>query len=446
MKLSNNLNKKYCSEPDKFDNIFLPYQTEWVVASEKNSVCVWEKSRRIGASWADACLSVLNANRSKPRNTYYLGYNQQMTTGYIQDCATWAKLFNFAVKSIKQKWLRDEDKDILVYKIRFANGKSITALSSKPTNLRSKQGDVVIDEAAFHENLEEVLKAALALLMWGGKVRIISTHNGEDSKFNQLIQEILKGEKNYYLQKTTFELAVKQGLYKRICQKDKRPYSIESEAEWVKSIYKDYGSGASEELDCIPKTKKIDAIYNSEWFIRVDKHELPSTFDYVVWGWDMAATDKDDSCYTSGILMARKKECFYVLDWKYCKKNAKSTQDFVTACIRNTSKYIPVFVELEGGSESILWLENSFKPLLKGYRVRGVKPEGSKLIRSLDPAEHAKNGKIYVLNSPWTHDFLRYISKFTGDKKADPPTNDLADSFSLSFKQLKKGLSGLIGT
>jgi phage FluMu gp28-like protein len=34
---------------------------------------------------------------------------------------------------------------------------------------------VVIDEAAFHESLEELLKAAMALLMWGGQGQAINS-------------------------------------------------------------------------------------------------------------------------------------------------------------------------------------------------------------------------------------------------------------------------------
>lgn len=45
----------------------------------------------------------------------------------------------------------------------------------------------MIDEAEFHESLEELLKAALALNMWGARVRLISTHNGIDNPFNAYI-------------------------------------------------------------------------------------------------------------------------------------------------------------------------------------------------------------------------------------------------------------------
>lgn len=64
-------------------------------------------------------------------------------------------------------------------------------------------GDVVIDEAAFHESLDELLKAAMALTMWGARVRIISTHNGVDNLFNQYIQEAREGRKDYSVHRIT---------------------------------------------------------------------------------------------------------------------------------------------------------------------------------------------------------------------------------------------------
>jgi len=67
----------------------------------------------------------------------------------------------------------------------------IVALSSRPSNLRGKQGNIVIDEAAFHDNLPALLKAALAIMMWGGRIRVISTHNGADNPFADLVSTTL---------------------------------------------------------------------------------------------------------------------------------------------------------------------------------------------------------------------------------------------------------------
>jgi phage FluMu gp28-like protein len=70
-------------------------------------------------------------------------------------------------------------------------------------SLRSKQGRVIIDEAAFVDDLDELKKAAMALLMWGGCVRILSTHNGDDNPFNELVKEIRDGKWEYSLHRTT---------------------------------------------------------------------------------------------------------------------------------------------------------------------------------------------------------------------------------------------------
>jgi phage FluMu gp28-like protein len=43
------------------------------------------------------------------------------------------------------------------------------------------QGKVLIDEAAFHDDLDELLKAAMALTMWGSHVVVISTHDGAEN-------------------------------------------------------------------------------------------------------------------------------------------------------------------------------------------------------------------------------------------------------------------------
>ena len=49
--------------------------------------------------------------------------------------------------------------------------------------------------------------------MWGARVRIISTHNGVNNDFNQLIQDARAGRKNYSIHRITLDDALKDGLY-----------------------------------------------------------------------------------------------------------------------------------------------------------------------------------------------------------------------------------------
>ena len=141
----------------KIDSILLPYQKKWV--QDKSPVKFYEKSRRIGITWAEALDNVLTAASSKGMDIWYIGYNKDMAREYIDTCSDWAKKLNQAVSKIYDNEIIDEDKKILSYSIIFHSGFKITALSGRPSNLRGKQGKAVIDEAAFHEDLEETLKA-----------------------------------------------------------------------------------------------------------------------------------------------------------------------------------------------------------------------------------------------------------------------------------------------
>lgn len=256
------------------DDILLAYQKTW--AKDQNKVKVWEKSRRIGASYGEALLSVLEASKKREaggQNTYYLSYNKEMTQGFIRDCAYWAKAINSACSQIEELFA-DQDKAITVYRIRFASGFEIWGMPSEPRSLRSKQGRVVIDEAAFVENLGELLKAAMALLMWGGSVSIISTHNGEDNAFNELVKEIRSGRKQYSLHRTTLDDALADGLYRKICEQLKNPWTAEKENVWRQELIAQYGDGADEELFCIPN--KSNGVFLSSGLIEnCMKEEIP---------------------------------------------------------------------------------------------------------------------------------------------------------------------------
>lgn len=237
--------------------VLLGYQQRWV--ADDSQLKVAEKSRRVGLTWAEASDNVLTAARALDAggmNVYYIGYNMDMAIEYIEASAMWARVFNQAAGAIEEGEEvfkdGDEEKHIKTYTIRFASGFRIVALSSRPANLRGKQGVVVIDEAAFHGQLDELLKAALALLIWGGKVRVISTHDGDQNPFNELVNEIRAKKRKGSVHRITFEDAVNDGLYRRVCMRKRIPWVEAEQAAWVADVYAFYGDAANEELDVIP--------------------------------------------------------------------------------------------------------------------------------------------------------------------------------------------------
>ena len=233
---------------------FLPYQQRW--AKDTTPVKFCEKSRRIGLSWGEAGDSALLAASSSGMDVWYIGYTKDMAEEFIRDCGDWLKYYGMAASEIEEGEEvfidGDEKKSILTFTIRCASGHRITALSSSPRNLRGKQGRVVIDEAAFVEDLAELLKAALALLMWGGQVIVISTHNGAENPFNEMVQDVRAGRLPYSIHRITLDDALADGLYRRICNVTKKDWTPETEAAWRADLVKTYGDGADEELFCIP--------------------------------------------------------------------------------------------------------------------------------------------------------------------------------------------------
>lgn len=238
------------------NEVLLQYQKEWI--ADESPLKIAEKSRRTGLTWAEAADAVLCASSEKSAggtNHFYIGSNKEMAIEFIDACAMWARMFNKAAGEIEEDIFEDEDKDILTFNIRFASGYKIQALSSNPSNLRGRQGNVTIDEAAFHDRLAEVLKAALALTMWGSKVRLISTHNGWDNLFNEIIQDSRAGKKRFSIHRITLDDACKQGLYKRICQVRGIEWSQAAEDQWKANLLKDTATedDSLEEYYCVPK-------------------------------------------------------------------------------------------------------------------------------------------------------------------------------------------------
>ncbi|EAQ8610878.1 hypothetical protein JKN35_005257 [Salmonella enterica] len=240
--------------------VLLGYQARWF--KDESQICIAEKSRRTGLTWAEAARNVITAAKPKKRggrNVFYVGSKQEMALEYISACALFARAFNqLAQADVYEQtfWDSEKKEEILTYMIRFPNSSfKIQALSSRPSNLRGLQGDVVIDEAAFHESLDELLKAAMALTMWGARVRIISTHNGVDNLFNQYIQEAREGRKDYSVHRITLDDAIADGLYKRICYVTGQVWSPQAEKKWRDDLYKNAPSkeDADEEYGCIPK-------------------------------------------------------------------------------------------------------------------------------------------------------------------------------------------------
>lgn len=261
---------------DWLPTVLLPYQLDW--ERDQSDYKIAEKSRRIGISFTNALDDVIHAAAQNGGDCFYLSYNKDMTRTYIDDCKFWIKKISGEVPEVKEI-TNNDDKDFLAFQVRFSSGFSITALSGNPANLRSKgrpNNRVTIDESAHIKppnTLYDLLTAAGAFLAWMGRIRIIGTHNGEDSQFNELINDVRAGKISGSVHRTTLREAVRQGLYKKICEITGVKWTKDGAEAWIKNLY-EKSKNPDEEYGVIP-SQGTGAVLSRAIIERCMSEELP---------------------------------------------------------------------------------------------------------------------------------------------------------------------------
>lgn len=247
------------------DGILMAHQKEYI--ADKSVLKLVEKCRRSGFTFAEALDDTITAATARSeggRNVFYIGDTKDKGREFIGYCAHFAKIVAGELGRIDEIVFEDQKPDgsskhISAFRITFASGNRIVALSSRPENIRGLQGIVVIDEAAFHKDVGEVIDSAMALLIWGGAVRIISTHNGRLNPFNELVVRTRAGKTEFSIHRITFDEVVENGLYDRVklINPEIMPFD-----EWVGKVRNGYVDEARmrEELDAIPRDAEGSAL------------------------------------------------------------------------------------------------------------------------------------------------------------------------------------------
>jgi phage FluMu gp28-like protein len=203
--------------------LLCPFQIRWL--QEPAGVAIAEKSRRIGWTWTHALKIVLDlAGRTAAtkRSYYHSSADDTASREFVDYCADWARMVN-AVAQVRDETETIGEREIRTKVMEFKNGSKIVAGSSNPTFLRSKGGEVGLDEFAFHRDGRELVKAAHATArFWGYPLRIWSTHNGDGSYFNGMIKAARGGQLKAAVHRVTILDAVEDGIHERIVMRKKR--------------------------------------------------------------------------------------------------------------------------------------------------------------------------------------------------------------------------------
>ncbi len=252
----------------------MKYQTDW--AFDMNRFKAAEKAIRIGLTYAQEFAAVRGRIIG---NSDYLhsSVTQGVALQFIRECEWWIN--EYKVKGITRgetDFVNELENNTLqrALYIEFPSGKRIVAFSSSPNSMRGFGGEVGLDEIAFHRYMALMMKGAGGRALWGDPVSMWSSHNGEDSDWNQFLNaEKLKGAASKWsLHRITILDAIEQGLVEKINQVKGTNFTRQSFLEDCEAAV---GSREAFEEECLcePKSRGESAI---SWFdIQAAQQDFP---------------------------------------------------------------------------------------------------------------------------------------------------------------------------
>lgn len=432
------------SIPDDFnplnDGVFMAHQTAWIKLIHSVDLAVAEKCRRSGITLATALDDTITAASRKSAegsNVFYIGDTREKGLEFIGYVAKFAKLIVSAqgegVSSIEQFIFEDQAKrgeatqQITAFRIRFASGYRIVALSSRPENVHGLQGVVNIDEAALHKDVRKVIESATALLIWGGKIRIISTHRGLKNPFNELIRDIRQGMYGAAAAvfKITFDECVANGLYERVCFMQGKKPSEADKKDWYLRIRKAYGprkSAMREELDVVPRDGEGSAIPGL-WIERAMREVRPVlrlSFDDNFKNWPVDSRNKEIDAWIKREL----DPCIAALDkflpHYFGMDFARHGHLSVIAPLQkqqNLSRKVPFVIELHNcpilQQQQILWYLIPKLPRFSGGAIDATGPGQN--LAELTWEKHKSVEQVTLSNAWYRDNMPAFVQHFEDD-------------------------------
>jgi len=186
--------RKYCyiQHPTRGRILFnlYPFQDKILHLFRDNDYIITLKSRQLGISTLASAYSLWLMLFHKDKNVLALATTQ----------ATARNLVSKSMFMYDQlpKWLRLPALEKNKLSLRLKNGSKITAKSSNADAARSEAVSLLlIDEAAFIDNIEETFTAAQQTLATGGQCMALSTPNGIGNWFHLTWEKAESGENSF---------------------------------------------------------------------------------------------------------------------------------------------------------------------------------------------------------------------------------------------------------
>lgn len=166
-----------------------PFQDETLKIFERERYVIVAKARQLGISTLTAAHSVANMLQNESYKILVIATTKKVAQNIIKK----VKIMWDGVPD----WLRNGVTEVFnnMQTFSLSNGSEIQAVASSPNAARSEALSLlIIDEAAFIKDFEEIWTAAQATLATGGSCIILSTPNGAGGLFFRLWNQAVEHE------------------------------------------------------------------------------------------------------------------------------------------------------------------------------------------------------------------------------------------------------------
>jgi len=229
----------------------LPHQLAAINFSRTSSYFVCFAARRIGMTLAFAEDGVETSGRAdSPENFTYVAPSEEGCREFMAYCSS------IAVSTGRGTGHVDVCKNpgrAEVLKMSFPSGRVIVASPPEPDVFRGLFGRLVVDQAAWVDRLDTMLKPVLALIAsGGGRLTLISNPPKDRTNPMLAVTEQIRSLGAPTLEgRFALSDAIEGGLYKTICRLSGIDWTPERQREWLANLRKVYGADAERELDLI---------------------------------------------------------------------------------------------------------------------------------------------------------------------------------------------------
>ena len=334
--------KKYCmiQHPTKGKVPFhlYPFQEETLQDFQDNDRMIVLKSRQLGISTLTAGYSLWTILFHNDKNILVVAIDQNTSKNLVTKVHV---MFNNLPTWLKLK--ADESNKL---SIRLSNGSQIKAVASSGTSGRSEALSlVIIDEAAFVDNAEDLWASLQQTLSTGGRGIILSTPNGTGNFFHK-----------------TWIKAEAGGVYNKF--KTKRlPWQVHPERDQVWRDRQDEELGvrlAAQECDCDFSTSGNTVVspemiaYYSQTYVQdpIEKRGFDGNF----WVWEIPDYSKN---YIIAADVARGDgsdySAFHVIEIESCRQVAEyvgqlTTKDYGNMLVAVGTEYNDALLVVENAN------------------------------------------------------------------------------------------------